>query len=199
MPRILCQHCHRPQLSCICQFVTKVKNTILVVVLQHPNEVKQSKGTLTLLANSLQNCVVIVDEDFTHNQALNDVLAKYQQNTLLLYPQDDAQTIESMKKTMNNNGEKYCLILIDATWKKAYRMYMLSKNLHSITKLQLPTGYRSLYKIRKTTVTNGLSTLEACCYALSDLEKEPEKYQKLLSNFVGFNEFLLSFRKTKAQ
>jgi len=61
-----------------------------------------------------------------------------------LYPQDNAQLITAVDKEVFNKEENNCLILLDATWKKAYRMYMLSKNLHSITKLQLPTGYKSL-------------------------------------------------------
>jgi len=204
MSRILCQQCHRPIKTCICQFTTQITNNISVIILQHPNEVSQTKGSLTLLANSLSKCTVIVGEDFSENEQLNQLIATYDQQIYLLYPHDKAITLAleyTAKDTINNqvnntiNTENACLILIDATWKKAYRMFMLSKNLQSLTKLQLPYGFQSHYAIRKTSVSNGLSTLEACCYALSLLEKNETKYQLLIEKFKLFNQFLLSFQK----
>jgi len=203
MSRLLCPKCHRPLKTCICRFITHISNDIPVIILQHPNEVTQSKGSLTLLANSLSQCTVIIDEDFSQNEQLNQLLAHYKEQAYLLYPHKQAIALSFDKfnnsaknqedKIINNNN--ICLILIDATWKKAYRMFMLSTNLQQLPKLQLPDGYQSHYKIRKTSVINGLSTLEACCYALSLLEKNKKKYQPVIENFKEFNQFLLSFQK----
>ena len=204
MSRLLCQQCHRPRKTCICQFTTQITNNISVIILQHPNEVSQTKGSLTLLANSLSKCTVIVGEDFSENEQLNQLLTTYNKKIYLLYPHEKAITLaldHTEKGMINNqvnntiNTENACLILIDATWKKAYRIFMLSKNLHSLTKLQLPQGFKSYYAIRKTSVSNGLSTLEACCYALSLLEKNETKYQLLIEKFKLFNQFLLSFQQ----
>jgi len=194
MSRLLCDCCQRPMKSCICRFIYNVNNTLKVIVLQHPNEVSQAKGSLTLLANSLNHCTVIVGEDFSENKQLNQLISYYQSNVYLLYPHEQATSLNMFKdnKVDLNNA---CLLLIDATWKKAYRMFMLSKNLRSLQKIQLPIGYESLYKIRKTTVVNGLSTLEACCYALSIIEQDDIKYLDLIENFKLFNDFLISFRK----
>ena len=207
MSRILCQQCYRPKVTCICAFVSKVANTMPVIVLQHPNEVGQSKGSLTLLANSLNHCTVIVGEDFSENTQLNLLLANYREHAYLLYPHEQAITLQKPKAinhitkqqslTINNQTQhdNACLILIDATWKKAYRMFMLSNNLQQLIKLQLPQGYQSHYLIRKTSVTNGLSTLEACCYALGLIEQDESKYLSLIDKFKEFNHFLLSFRQ----
>ena len=128
MSRILCPRCQRPQKACICSFVTETNNTIPVVVLQHPNEVNHSKGTVALLAKSLLRCQVIVGENFTDNQELSKVFAQY--NALLLYPSEKAEvlTFQVGNKTEEGNCVKEpCLVILDGTWKKAYRMLMLSK------------------------------------------------------------------------
>jgi tRNA-uridine aminocarboxypropyltransferase len=199
MSRLLCCHCQRPESTCICRFISQVKNKMPIIVLQHPNEVAQAKGSLTILARSLTQCSVIVGENFSENEQLNQVLSQYDEQAFLLYPHEQALTlnskaIEKQKEKAVNNG---CLILIDATWKKAYRMFMLSKNLHKVQKLQLPPNCTSHYQIRKTSVVNGLSTLEACCYSLALLENNPKKYQSIINGFIAFNQFLLSFRSNK--
>ncbi len=201
MSRLFCSVCQRPQVSCICQFVTAINNDVLVVILLHPKEVSQSKGTLPLLANSLSKVVVVEGENFSDNEQVNQILARYGDQAALLYPSEDAVIIsasDTNSASVSSGGhiDNYqCLILLDATWKKAYRMYMLSKNLHVINHVTLPENLIGKYEIRKTKKKNALSTLEACCYALEILENSPEKYQGLLRRFVEFNQFQLSFRK----
>ena len=196
MSRLLCTTCQRPKIACICQFVSAITNDILVVILLHPKEIGQTKGTLPLLANSLSNLLVIEGEDFSSNEELNKILIKYKHEVALLYPSDDAVVVSDLSSNTQGESDVYkCLILLDATWKKAYRMYMLSKNLHLIDHIALPDNLIGQYEIRKTNKNNALSTLEACCYALEILENSPDKYQRLLEKFVEFNQFQLSFRK----
>lgn len=201
MSRILCSVCSRPEKSCICAYISAVNNQVLVVILQHPNEVKQSKGTVTLLSKSLMQCQVIVGEDFTDNDELNNIISEY--HTLLLYPSEQSQEISYNMGNQVGTTKPICLILLDGTWKKAYRMFMLSKNLQQLMQVSLPLNIESLYKIRKTSKENALSTLEACCYALAMLENNkqsvnylPQQYHQLLQSFVAFNQFHLSFRPT---
>jgi len=172
--------------------MTNIKNQMNVIVLQHFNEVSQTKGSLTLLANSLEHCTVIIGENFSDNKELNQLLIRYKNNAYLLYPHQHSQTLNDDKNNVID-FKNSCLIILDGTWRKAYRMFMLSKNLHPLQKVELPNGYKSFYDVRKTTVTNGLSTLEACCYALEIIERDNKKYQKLITNFKLFNDFLLSY------
>ena len=194
MVRHYCQTCLRPKTACICQFVSKVENRVRVLVLQHPSEVKQSKGTLTLLAHSLAHCQVIVGEDFSDNLELRQILAHYQERVFLLYPSENAEALPGTGE-LAEGLEEYCLILLDATWKKAYRMFMLSKPLHTITHCRLPEGIQGQYVILTTKKAHALSTLEACCYALGALEKAEQKYTGLLAAFNQFNQFQLRFRQ----
>jgi len=166
-----------------------------VVVLQHPGEVGQTKGTLPLLAGSLQSCSVLVGEDFCEHEELKAILEQYRDNIYLLYPSEEAVELGAgeLFAGPGASGTKTCIILLDGTWKKAYRMYMLSKVLHQIPHLCLPGNLTGRYLIRKTAKKNALSTLEACCYALGLMENNPEKYTGLLEMFLKFNQFQLSF------
>jgi len=176
-----------------------------VVVLLHPKEVNQAKGTLPLLVNSLTNCTVIEGEDFTDNEALTELLLQYGDKVALLYPSEKALRLKAVGNTCiqhepecNIERKIECIILLDATWKKAYRMYQLSTNLHPLKHLVLPESLVGQYTIRKTKKEYALSTLEACCYALEILggmsAKKSEKYQLLINKFVEFNTFQLTFR-----
>ena len=94
MSRALCQHCQRPKNACICAFAVNITNDIPVVVLQHPNEVSQSKGTVSLLTQSLTQCEVIVGENFSDCATLLHRLKQYEGNIALLYPSEHATTLE---------------------------------------------------------------------------------------------------------
>ncbi len=209
MSRVCCTVCLRPEKTCICHLFCNIDNSVNVIVLQHPTEVSQTKGTVTLLANSLQQCEVVVGEDYTHNDDLLNLLRQYKDNVYLLYPSESASVLSSAAllstevlndknevnhRAINLNTVK-CIIVIDGTWKKAYKMYMLNTFLHDIPHLTLPESTQGDYKIRKTQKENALSSLEACTYALMSLEVNVNKYQPLLSSFKKFNDFQLAYRK----
>ncbi len=204
MSRALCQQCQRPEKACICAFSVPIDNHIHVLVLQHPSEVKQSKGTVSLLQQSLTNYQVLVGERFEKSQELTKILARYGNHIALLYPSEQAIALRLPSLTTSKNNrlvdrlenqlvEIKCIIILDGTWKKAYRMFMLNTFLHDLTHIVLPQGIKSLYQIRKTKKDNALSSLEACCHALTCLEANPTKYQPLLNSFVKFNQFQQSF------
>jgi len=186
-----------------------------VVILQHPSEVKQTKGTVALLSKSLTNCQVIIGEDFSDHEQLEKIMANYQ--ALLLYPSEQSNEITVAKyyqqhakqeNTTKKKKKPLCLIILDGTWKKAYRMFIMSKNLHQLTPVCLPRimAENGQYLIRKVARKNALSSLEATCYALAILEDEYKGdsnrqcfgiYQPLLKKFIAFNQFQLSFRPKK--
>jgi DTW domain-containing protein YfiP len=207
MRRASCTVCLRPQKTCICHLFLNIDNNIDVIILQHPTEVKQTKGTVTLLANSLQNCNVVVGEDFTNDEVLNHLLQQYKSGLYLLYPSDMATVISPLNNVDDaeyagkdvtpviDSGTVKCIILIDGTWKKSYKMYMLNTFLHAIPHLTLPESTEGNYQIRKTQKSNALSSLEACTYALMMLESNDSKYEQLLSSFKQFNDVQMSYRK----
>ncbi|TWX71868.1 DTW domain-containing protein [Colwellia demingiae] len=234
MSRTLCPCCQRPPKACICTFIADIENDIHLVVLQHPSEVSQTKGTVALLAKSLQSCQVIVGESFDEEASFLQMMEQYQ--LVLLYPGEQAQTLDQnlvmkltnhdqsneniethAKSNTNTEAKPLCLLILDGTWKKAYRMFMLSTKLQQLPQVCLPDYLANTgqYLIRKVAKKNALSSLEASCYALALLEQSTEqiydsaeqgndsvpitpehagKYQPLLEKFQQFNQFQLSFR-----
>lgn len=210
--RILCDACQRAEKACICPFIVRVENTTHVVVLQHPSEVKQVKGTVALLAKSLTSCEVIVGESFDNELDFKKVLSDYQ--TVLLYPSEHAKTLGTSfslfepiaAQSAEQSTKPLCLVILDGTWKKAYRMFMLSKKLQEMPQVSLPENIANSgqYHIRKVAKKNALSSLEATCYALALIENDNNgkkissdkigHYQPLLNKFHDFNQFQLSFR-----
>lgn len=190
MARMLCSRCERPMVACICQFIVEINNKTAVLVLQHPSEGSQTKGTVALLQHSLNDCRVLVGEDFSNHSQLNELLSQFQ--TLLLYPSEQASILTINNESSDMQFEQHTeqkkpllLIIIDGTWKKAYRMFMLSKNLHPLTQVCLPEVLANTgqYSIRKVAKKNALSSLEATCYALALLEGELE--QSVLNNVTN--------------
>jgi len=94
---------------------------------------------------------------------------------------------------MQKDNKIRCIILLDGTWKKAFRLYMMNQYLHYIPHLILPEGITCRYTIRSTQKKGALSTLEACSHALAILENDDSRYESLLMNFDLFNQMYLSF------
>ena len=193
MSRPFCKQCQRPQVSCICHLFTSIENDVHVVILQHPSEEKQTKGTVTLLSQSLKHCDVFIGEDFTNHLPFQHILNKYEQHIALLYPSEKAFILEEETRNLNKPHHIKCLVLLDGTWKKAFRLYMLNSCLQNMPHCKLPENIKGNYLIRKTSVVGGLSSLEACCYALSFIENENSRYQTIFEGFEAFNQMQLSF------
>ncbi len=80
------------------------------------------------------------------------------------------------------------VILIDGTWRKAYKIWQLSSNLHTLPSIHLPEGLKGQYLIRKAPSENSLSTVEAGYHMLSILEPERD-FSPLLTAFEKMIQF----------
>jgi len=188
MKRVVCGKCKRPEKACICHLMCEIDNDVLVVILQHKSEQKQTKGTVPLIMGSLLNCELFVGEQFAEEIRLANILDQHRGSTALLYPGEKSETISQLQ-----NQNITCIIVLDGTWKKAFRLFATNEFLHTLPQVTLSKSHQGLYDVRKTDKKNALSTLEATCYALTELEGIDEKYQPLISRFVDFNRFLMSF------
>ena len=200
MARAYCTSCLRPKVTCICQFMVAIANKIPLIILQHPSEVKNYKATVPMLCGSLDNVHAFVGEDFSKNEELQTLMTMYS-NPALLYPSDsdckvfkhigDSQTMHELDNLPD------CLIVLDGTWRKAYKMYQMNYLLHGMQHVALSEQFPCAYQIRKTRKVGALSTLEASCYMLAILEQNSERYQPLLNSFVEFNRYQQNFVKSE--
>ncbi|WP_262480768.1 DTW domain-containing protein [Algibacter lectus] len=89
-PRITCYKCMRPSSTCICEHISPLKTKTRFIILMHPKEYKKEKsGTGHITNLQLENSEIIVGVDFTNNKRVNDILAKENSSSFLLYPGKD--------------------------------------------------------------------------------------------------------------
>jgi len=196
--RLACSRCLRPQRTCICRWITPIAPAIDVLILQHPLEEKHAKGSARLLHLSLPSSRLLVGEVFDE-QALEVLLHAQRKHAILLYPDtpDDAgmaqpTTAIDMART---GPEELRLVVLDGTWRKSRKMLYTNPPLQSLPRLALRAAPPSQYLIRKARGAHQLSTLEAVCHALMQLEKDEAKYAPLLDAFNGFVAQQVSYRQ----
>ena len=208
--RLACATCWRPQRTCICQWVTPTPHAVEVVVLQHPLEVAQAKGSARLLHLSLPHSRLVTGEVF--DEAVLQALLRAPldaaagtpapQHTLLLYPdtpQDQARGLPApppLDAGALREPASLRLIVLDGTWRKSHTMLYQNPLLQQLPRLALRDLPPSHYLIRKAHRPDQLSTLEATCLALMQLEGNTAAFQPLLAAFDGFVAQQLGYRPT---
>lgn len=179
--RARCAHCGLPARTCICALVTRVDNEVDVLVLQHPREAREAKGSVRLLGLALARCRVVVGEAFEPAE-LRELLGGDVSASALLYPHDGLDT-----PARSNSVQVRRLVVLDGTWRKSVRMLNANPLLQSLPRYSLtPTEPARYAVLRKAAAVSQLSTLEATCAALAELEAAPARYQPLLDAFEGF-------------
>ncbi len=187
-PRPICATCKRAHSTCICQWVRPQSTAVEVVILQHPLEVGETKGTGRLLHLSLSGSVLIACETLT--DAATAIISNSQRQSVLLYPQSaGAAALPSHQLICNEPAQTQIgvrLIVLDATWRKSRKMLHLNPLLQSLPRSALHAPPPSRYTIRKSHQPHQLSTLEAACYALLQLGEPPDALRSLLASFDCF-------------
>ena len=177
--RALCPQCKKAMSACICKYITLINNQHFIHILQHPSEEKKAIGTARILDLSLRSSKITIAEIFDESEFDLD-------NCYLIFPDDNAIPAE---KLLNNQAvsinSKTQFILLDGSWKKASKMLMLNPFLQKLPKVSLNINKKSDYRIRKSPREDGLSTVEAGFYLLSQLENNDEKFKPLLTAFSG--------------
>nr|WP_092696843.1 tRNA-uridine aminocarboxypropyltransferase [Acidovorax soli] len=195
-----CPACLRPHSACICRWVTPVEHRTEVLILQHPLEVHEAKGTARLLHLSLPHSRMETGEQWDPG-VLQPLLAAPwgapdasapSRRTLLLYPeapQDAAlglATPPPLDPAWLPRPQRLRLVVLDGTWRKSRKMLHRNPLLQQLPRLPLQTLPASRYRIRTARQPHQLSTLEATCAALAQLEADAERFAPLLASFDGF-------------
>lgn len=183
-----CVACLRPQSACLCRWVTPTRHKTEVLILQHPMEVMQAKGSARLLHLSLHGSQMLTGEVF--GAALDTALQGPRCN-LLLYPEDPCEPGPGLapripETAWQGQPDALRLVVLDGTWRKSRKVLALNPQLQHMQRLSLTAVPASRYRIRKAHQVHQLSTLEATCAALAQLEGSNLEMQPLLEAFDGF-------------
>jgi DTW domain-containing protein YfiP len=167
--------------------VTALSNQVEVLVLQHPMEVANAKGSARLLHLSLANSRLEVAEVFDMERLLSP-----DRRSVLLYPDTAADKSlglaapQPLDPTWLREPLRLRLVVLDGTWRKSRKMLYLNPALQSLPRLPLRDTPPSHYLIRKAHLPDQLSTLEATVYSLAQLENDDHKFNPLIDAFDGF-------------
>jgi DTW domain-containing protein len=192
--RQICARCERPLQTCICHWISPVATEVEVLILQHPLERDNAKGSARLLHLSLPHSRLVTGEVFDEK-----ALAHSSRQDILLYPdpaqdgaevQPSSQSPDAIRPALDLalalDPQQLRLIVLDGTWRKSRKILYLNAWLRRLPHLSLQGLPASNYRIRKAHAPDQLSTLEASCAALMRLEPSPEKFLPLLAGFNGF-------------
>lgn len=182
-----CSTCGKANKACLCPWIASLTSNVELIILQHPSEQDKPLGTARILSLSLANCRVFIGEDFSEHPELLALLSEQDVRHFVLYPSESSQLATSCE--VSPYAEKVRVILLDGTWKKAYKMYQLAPCLHSLPALHLPTDLKGNYRIRKAPSENALSTVEAGYHLLSIFEPERD-----FSPLLGAFEQMIAFQ-----
>ena len=217
--RAICSRCLRPQSACICPWIRPTAHQAEVLILQHPLEVHEAKGTARLLHLSLARSRLVTGEQFDPAElralltgplesleagAAQASTAAAPRQAVLLYPdmpQDRALGLPAppaLAPSDLQNPAGLRLVVLDGTWRKSRKMLYLNPQLQQLPRLALKQLPASRYRIRKARQLHQLSTLEACCAALAQLESNAEPFEPLLAALNGLVEHLLKAASPRA-
>ena len=176
----MCKRCQYPSVTCVCSAVSCIENQSKVIILQDKNEVNNAKNTARLLALSLTNFSIITSDDMPNLKQLQEACVKDPFSFALFFPSNNSNAFESHLATLLKNSTNMPspiknLLFIDGTWRKAKRLYLSNTWLQSLPSFHFNEQLQGLYRIRKTSVDNGLSTLEAVAYVVSKTDEVPTK------------------------
>ncbi|WP_103043917.1 DTW domain-containing protein [Comamonas faecalis] len=181
--RAQCPRCLRAASACICSAVQPVAHSVQVLILLHPQELHQAKGTGWLAHLCLARSRVLVGEAFDP-PLLADALtgawdaadATTARRTALLYPEDAQGAAPTLLATPTiaphwlATPGRLRLVVLDATWRKSRKMLHANPALQRLPRLALSAPHASRYAIRKAHAPHQRSTLEALHQALALLE-----------------------------
>ena len=198
--RARCPACLRAESSCICRWITPVSHAVEVLILQHPLEVHNAKGSARLLHLSLPNSHMLTGEQFAP-ETLDELLAG--KHNVLLYPDTPGDRSlgiappPALDPAILSDPAPFSarlrLVVLDATWRKSRKMLYLNPLLQQLPRLPLRDTPASHYLIRKAHAPDQLSTLEATCYSLMQLEQDAARFVPLITAFDGFVAQQLSY------
>ncbi len=159
-----------------------MRNDVAVLVLQHPDEADQAKGSARLMRLSLARCRVVVGETF-EPATLRELLGGDVSAATLLYPAEAVTAAIDASPAARPRQ----LVVLDGTWRKSLRMLYANPLLQSLPRWSVqPVAAARYQALRKARRADQLSTLEATCAALAQIEDAPARYAPLLGAFDRF-------------
>ncbi|WP_351088479.1 tRNA-uridine aminocarboxypropyltransferase [Shewanella sp. S1-49-MNA-CIBAN-0167] len=166
-----------------------------IILLTHPREVLRANNTGQLVTKVLGERVRVVE--WHRKQPDAALLSAIEAgNVGLVFPSDDtlanvevpSRVNQHLDQPLHQPSYEY-LVIIDATWQEARKMFNQSPYLKALAKVSLVGTSKSIYPLRRNQIEGGLCTAECVIHILTESKNLTEAHQlsQLLMTFIGAN------------
>lgn len=194
-----CEHCLLARQACICSWQPTLSSAVGMCLIMHPLEPLKPTNTGRLIADCLPATHAFVWSRTETDPQLEQLLADPQWQPYIVFPAEYAQPGQTVVQDLASRpiqGKRPLLIILDATWTQARKMFRKSPCLTSLPILSLRTEQLSRYRLRRSCREEHLCTVEvaAACLALAGDEADA---QLLGDYFDLFTESYLASRANR--
>jgi len=152
-----------------------------IILLTHPREMARGNNTGQLVKQVLGDNTRVVE--WHRKQPDVDLLAAIDAGKVgLVFPSDET----TQDGTLSLVAYEY-LVIIDATWQEARKMFNQSPYLKSLPKVPLVGTPKSIYPLRRNQIEGGLCTAE-CVALLLNNAGESALSTQLMAQLITFIE-----------
>ena len=141
-------------------------SSVHLIILQHPQEARHAKNTAHLIRLCAPNTTIYLGESTSDFKAFQAVVEQSPEDYALIYPSEQSSPLEQHANAQKGPLPFKHLVFIDATWRKAFKIWQLNPWLATLKGFHFSSPPKSQYAIRKAPGEHNLSTLEAAAYAL---------------------------------
>lgn len=193
LPPFSCKNCWQASEACLCTKIkSQVENRIPVLILQHPQELKNKKGTARLVSLTLKNGVHRIGFSWRSlSQALGEKNPNLRWAVLYVgtkkkstFEKDEVVKIASYSGTKSSMKDIGGFILLDGNWKESKTLWWRNPWLSRMPIVQLNPKLPAKYnQIAREPRKNCLSTLESLALLMQETQEKAEVFQTLEKNF----------------
>ncbi|AZG36888.1 DTW domain-containing protein [Shewanella psychromarinicola] len=162
-----------------------------IILLTHPREVLRANNTGQLVTKVLGERVRVVE--WHRKQPDAALLSAIEAGKVgLVFPSADTlanvEVPSRVDQPLHQPSYEY-LVIIDATWQEARKMFNQSPYLKALAKVSLVGTSKSIYPLRRNQIEGGLCTAECVIHILTESKNLTEAHQlsQLLMTFIGAN------------
>jgi DTW domain-containing protein len=155
--RGMCPRCYLKTAHCICGWLPRVTTRTEILIIRHVTEEQVMSNTGRLANLILSNCRII---DFGVGDSFDDS-GIAEPGTWLLYPGPNPSVPRPAPTR---------LVVLDASFRRAKRMYKRIESLRRLPELALPPPLVIPHRLRQPPRPDGMSTIEAIAAGLAIAE-----------------------------
>lgn len=173
-----CAGCQLARWACICDQRPTLECAVSFCLVMHAYEPLKPTNTGRLIADCLPDTRAFVWARTEVDPELLALLADPRYQPYVVFPGEYALPEQPVCRTVEPApGRRPLLIILDATWTQARKMFRKSPYLASLPVLSLHTERLSRYRLRRSSRDDHLCTVEvaAACLALAGEERAAEQ------------------------